>query len=141
MRFIKSKIFVESFLVSQLLSTQLNVMDSSGPSDSKRRRLSQSPPTTSTSIKSNEVTAVEEEDSYTPYVSVKKRRAAFVATVTSKHSNSPLGGGFTSAERQKLDEDEAEREFERINGKVQRGTAQTLLIEAQEVKRLKAIEG
>lgn len=101
-------------------------MDSPGPSDSKRRKISPEPD-------------VVEEDDYVPYVPVKKRRAAFVATVTSKHSTG--GGGFTTAERQKLDEDEAEREDELINGKAQRGTAQTLLIEAQEVKRLKAIEG
>lgn len=103
-------------------------MDSPGPSDPKRRKISPEP-------------EVVEEDDYVPYVPVKKRRAAFVATVTSKHSNGSGGGGFTTAERQKLDEDEAEREDELINGKAQRGTAQTLLIEAQEVKRLKAIEG
>lgn len=101
-------------------------MDSPGPSDYKRRRLSP------TSVSATP----EEEEEYTPYVSVKKRRADFVASVTSRHAGA---GGFTAAERKRMEQD-AEDEDEKANGKAQRGTAQTLLIEAQEVKRLKAIE-
>lgn len=118
---------LDSLVLPALFEPVNQRMDSPGPSDYKRRRLSP------TSVSATP----EEEEEYTPYVPVKKRRADFVASVTSRHAGA---GGFTAAERKRMEQD-AEDEDEKANGKAQRGTAQTLLIEAQEVKRLKAIEG
>ena len=77
----------------------------------------------------------DEEDDYVPYVSVKKQREALLNKLSSKHG---VAGG--APEKRKSDE-ELQREDEERNGKAQRGNAQTLLMEAQEVKRLQAIQG
>lgn len=76
----------------------------------------------------------DEEDDYVPYVPVKKQREALLTKLASKHA---VGG---APEKRKSDE-ELQREDEERNGKAQRGNAQTLLMEAQEVKRLQAIQG
>ncbi|KAL8287111.1 hypothetical protein RQP46_004117 [Phenoliferia psychrophenolica] len=75
----------------------------------------------------------EEEDDYVPYVSVKKQREALLSKLSSKRGVSGV------PEKRKSDE-ELQREDEERNGKAQRGNAQTLLMEAQEVKRKQALE-
>lgn len=79
--------------------------------------------------------SLDEEDEGPAYVPVKKRREALLSKFASK-------GGVQAAALQKQEEaaEREEREREEKEGKRQR-TAQTLLQEAQEVKRLKAIEG
>jgi ATP-dependent RNA helicase DDX41 len=78
-----------------------------------------------------------DEDSYKPYVPVKKRREAQFAQLESRHSV-----GSAALDRKRKQE---EADAEEVEGKLARegpkGNAITLLIEAQEVKRLKAIRG
>lgn len=78
-----------------------------------------------------------DEDSYKPYVPVKKRREAQFAQLESRHSM-----GSAALDRKRKQE---EADAEEVEGKLARegpkGNAITLLIEAQEVKRLKAIRG
>lgn len=76
----------------------------------------------------------DDEDDYVPYVPVKKQREALLNKLSSKHA---VGG----APEKRKSEEELQREDEERNGKAQRGNAQTLLMEAQEVKRLQAIQG
>ncbi|KAK4698196.1 ATP-dependent RNA helicase DDX41, partial [Phenoliferia sp. Uapishka_3] len=76
---------------------------------------------------------LEDEDDYVPYVPVKKQREALLTKLSSKHA---VGG----APEKRKSEEELQREDEERNGKAQRGNAQTLLMEAQEVKRQQAIQ-
>lgn len=76
----------------------------------------------------------DDEDDYVPYVPVKKQRQQLISKLASKHS-------LVAVPEKRKSEEELRREDEERNGKAQRGNAQTLLIEAQEVKRLKAIAG
>lgn len=101
----------------------------SSESTFKRRRLSPPPAQTAYSL--------DDEDNAPAYVPVKKRREALLTKLASKHV-----GGAQIADQQRLEEEaeREEREREEKEGKKQR-TAQTLLQEAQEVKRLKAIAG
>lgn len=94
----------------------------------KRRRLSPTPPQTY-------ALDSDTEDSYVPYVPVKQRREALISKLSTKHH------GVAGPSDKQKDEEQEREEDERLHGKAQKGTAQTLLIEAQEVKRLKAIEG
>lgn len=93
----------------------------------KRRRISPPPQPT--------YSLDDEEDSYVPYVPVKQRREALISKLSTKHH------GVAGPSDKDRDEERDREEDERLNGKAQKGTAQTLLMEAQEVKRLKAIEG
>jgi len=97
-------------------------------SDPKRRRLSPSP----------DPYAVSDDES-TPYVSVKQRRQQLLTKLASK--NVGVAASASAMERQREEEDRQAQEDEDRNGKKQQGTAQTLLMEAQEVKKRKAIEG
>ncbi|ORY82321.1 DEAD-box protein abstrakt [Leucosporidium creatinivorum] len=99
----------------------------SSESTFKRRRLSPPPAQPTYSL--------DDEDDAPAYVPVKKRREALLTKLASKHV-----GGAQIADQQRLEEEaeREEREREEKEGKKQR-TAQTLLQEAQEVKRLKAI--
>ncbi|KAK4050098.1 DEAD-box ATP-dependent RNA helicase 35 [Microbotryomycetes sp. JL201] len=79
-----------------------------------------------------------EDDSNAPtYVPVKKRREQLLSKLADKKV-----GVAVSSIKSKAEEDEAQREREReeLEGKRQARNAQTLLMEAQEVKRLKAIQ-
>lgn len=76
----------------------------------------------------------EQEEDYTPYVPIKKRKEAQLAKLESRH----IAGSADRKRKQELDEDEDEQQNGREGPK---GNATTLLIEAQEVKRLKAIAG
>jgi hypothetical protein len=96
-------------------------------SASKRRRVSPAPVDDPYAIS----------DSEEAYVPAKQRKQALLNKLSSKHH----GGYMDPAERKKDEQAREEEEEERLNGKKQKGTAQTLLMEAQEVKRLKAIAG
>lgn len=73
------------------------------------------------------------------YVPVKQRRQALISKLAAKN----LGAAASASvqERAKEEEEAAARDEQERNGRKQTGTAQTLLQEAQEVKRLKALEG
>lgn len=97
-------------------------------SDPKRRRLSPSP----------DPYAISDDDS-TPYVPVKQRRQELLTKLASK--NVGVAASASALERQREEDELRAQEDQDRNGKKQQGTAQTLLIEAQEVKKRKAIEG
>lgn len=95
----------------------------------KRRRLSKSP--------SPDPYALSDDDS-SVYVPVKQRRQALLSKLATK---SGIAASSAALERQREEDEQLAREAEERTGKKQSGTAQTLLMEAQEVKRLKALEG
>ena len=97
----------------------------------KRRRLSPPPVTTPTYSLDDE----DDESSAPTYVPVKKRREALLSKLSSRH------GQEKPAEKQETEEEREEREREEAEGVRRSKTAKTLLMEAQEVKRLKAIAG
>ena len=97
-------------------------------SDPKRRRLSPSP----------DPYAISDDDS-TPYVPVKQRRQQLLTKLASK--NVGVAASASALERQREEEQRLAQEEDERNGKKQKGTAQTLLMEAQEVKKRKALEG
>lgn len=101
----------------------------------KRRRLS--PPATDSKMSLDD--DYDDNDSAPAYVPIKKRREQLINKLASRHVGAALSGLTKQEQRDKDDTEEKERE-ER-EGKKQRGNAQTLLIEAQEVKRLKALQG
>lgn len=76
----------------------------------------------------------EEEEDYTPYVPIKKRKEAQLAKLESRH----LAGSADRQRRQDQDQSDEDRGTSQQGPK---GNAVTLLVEAQEVKRLKAIAG
>lgn len=108
--------------------------DTPSTSTFKRRRLS--PPAASTT---NEYSLDDDDDSAPTYVPVKKRREQLINKLASKHVGAALSS-LTYEEQRERDELELKEREER-EGKKQRGNAQTLLLEAQEVKRQKALQG
>lgn len=74
------------------------------------------------------------EEDYTPYVPIKKRKEAQLAKLESRH----IAGSVDRKRKQDPDDEDDEPQNGREGPK---GNATTLLIEAQEVKRLKAIAG
>ncbi|KDE05983.1 hypothetical protein MVLG_03668 [Microbotryum lychnidis-dioicae p1A1 Lamole] len=121
------------------MSTSEATPPSASGSTFKRRRLSP-PPNANKPLYSLD----DDEDSHDPlsssslYVPVKKRREALLSKLATKQ----LGVAASVLEKQQMVEKELQEEQEREQreGKKQRGNAQTLLIEAQEVKRLKAMQ-
>lgn len=75
------------------------------------------------------------------YVPLKQRRAQLIEKLSAKGG----GGGVTAAAEKRKHEEETEereqRERDEAEAKRKKREHQTLLMEAQEVKRLKAIEG
>ncbi|SCZ99106.1 BZ3500_MvSof-1268-A1-R1_Chr3-1g05815 [Microbotryum saponariae] len=121
------------------MSTSEATPPSTSGSTFKRRRLSP-PPNANQPLYSLD----DDEHSHDPssssslYVPVKKRREALLSKLATKQ----LGVAASVLEKQQMVEKELQEEQEREQreGKKQRGNAQTLLIEAQEVKRLKAMQ-
>lgn len=105
-------------------------------SSPKRRRIASPPPS-----------LMIEEEEYTPYVSVKVRRAQQLTKLESKHSSTSTSSILAERKRkqqQEEDDDEllqqqSSESFNKREGP--KGNTGTLLIEAQEVKRLKALQG
>lgn len=95
----------------------------------KRRRLSPPPAQPQYSLDD------EEDDSAPTYVPVKKRREALLTKLSSRH------GAPAAAVKEETQEEREEREREEAEGVRRSKTAKTLLMEAQEVKRLKALAG
>ncbi|SCV74116.1 BQ2448_6548 [Microbotryum intermedium] len=122
------------------MSTSETTTTSTTPGSTfKRRRLSP-PPNANKPVYSLD----DDQDSNDPssssslYVPVKKRREALLSKLATKQ----LGVAASVLEKQHMVEKELQEEQEREQreGKKQRGNAQTLLIEAQEVKRMKALQ-
>lgn len=75
-----------------------------------------------------------EDDDYTPYVPVKKRREAQLAKLAGRHA-------LTDKSKLEQELEEADlAELERAKQRIKNDSA-TLLMEAQEVQRRKALEG
>ncbi|EJU05632.1 P-loop containing nucleoside triphosphate hydrolase protein [Dacryopinax primogenitus] len=93
-----------------------------------------------TSVASNKTLEMDE-DSFVPYVPVKKRREARLATIIGSSSTSAAQSQAAQRARERLEREEAldeEREEERRRERERR--ERTLLVEAQEVHRRRAEE-
>lgn len=103
------------------------------PTYTRRRRTPTPPPPDPYAL-------LDEDESAPLYVPLKQRRAQLVSKLAAKGT----GGAAAAAEKRKreeIEEDEKEREREEEEARRKKREAQTLLMEAQEVKRQKALEG